>query len=122
MLLVWDVTNKQNYMLWGLSSAADSHPAQEISLRWLPSRMLCHVVWQKFTDVSEVLASSIIRARIALMMEATSTSEMLVNFYQTTQHNDSEHSHLHTRCNENLKSHKKFLGIESQKFISVFIH
>jgi hypothetical protein len=28
------------------------------------------VVWQKFTDVSEVLAASIIRAMIDLMMEA----------------------------------------------------
>jgi hypothetical protein len=35
------------------------------------------------TDVSEVLTASIIRA-ITLMMEAVSTSETLVNFYQTT--------------------------------------
>jgi hypothetical protein len=37
--------------------------------------MLLRVVWQKFTDVSEVLAASITRALIALMIEATSTSE-----------------------------------------------
>jgi hypothetical protein len=35
--------------------------------------MLHLVVWLKFTDVSEVLA---------LIMEAASTSEMSVNFYQ----------------------------------------
>jgi hypothetical protein len=37
-----------------------------------------------------VLAAAI----IALMMEAASTSETLVNFYQTTRHNKPEDSHL----------------------------
>jgi hypothetical protein len=41
---------------------------------------------------------------IALMMETASTSETLVNFYQTTRRNDPEDSHLHTRRCENLKS------------------
>jgi hypothetical protein len=51
-------------------------------------------------------AASIIRAGlIALMMEAASTSEMSVNFYQTTRRNNPEDSHLHTRRCENLKSH-----------------
>jgi hypothetical protein len=39
---------------------------------------------------------------IALMMEAESTSQTLVNFYQTTRHNNPEDSHLRR---ENLKSH-----------------
>jgi hypothetical protein len=39
------------------------------------------------------------------MMEAASTSETSVNFYQATQHNNPEDSHLHTYCRENLKSH-----------------
>jgi hypothetical protein len=52
--------------------------------------MLCHAVWQKFTNISEVLAASIIRAMI---MEAESTSETSVN-YQTTQHNNPEDSHI----------------------------
>jgi hypothetical protein len=46
--------------------------------------MLRRVVWYKFTDVSEVIAASIMRAMIAfiaLMMEAASTSETSVNFY-----------------------------------------
>jgi hypothetical protein len=43
---------------------------------------------------------------IALMMEAASTSEMLANVYQTTQRNNPEDSHLHTRRRENLKSHQ----------------
>jgi hypothetical protein len=43
---------------------------------------------------------------IALMMEAASTSEKSVNFYQTTRCNNPEDSHLRTRCyRENLKSH-----------------
>jgi hypothetical protein len=51
----------------------------------------------KFTNVSEVLAASIIRAMsmsIALMMEAATTSETLVNFYQTTRCYNPEDSHL----------------------------
>jgi hypothetical protein len=32
---------------------------------------------------------------IALMMEAASTSETSVNFYQTTRRNNPEDSHLH---------------------------
>jgi hypothetical protein len=43
---------------------------------------------------------------IALMMEAASTSETSVKFYQTTRRNNSEDSHLHTRRRENLKSQK----------------
>jgi hypothetical protein len=55
-----------------------------------------------FTNVSEVLAASI----ITLMMEAASTSETSVNSYQTSQNNNPEDSRLHTHCHENLKSHK----------------
>jgi hypothetical protein len=44
---------------------------------------------------------------IALMMEAVSTFETSVNFYQTTQRNNLEESHLHTHRRENLKSHVK---------------
>jgi hypothetical protein len=33
---------------------------------------------------------------VALMMEAASTSEKSVNFYQTTRRNNPEDSHLHT--------------------------
>jgi hypothetical protein len=72
---------------------------------------------RRFTDVSEALAASIIRAMrktleknlglwllIALMMEAASASVTSVNFYQTTRRNNSEDSHLHTHCRENLKT------------------
>jgi hypothetical protein len=56
--------------------------------------------------------ASIIRAIIVLMMEAVSTSETMVNFYQTTRHNIPEDSflqnqHLHRR--ENSKSQTKFV-------------
>jgi hypothetical protein len=59
------------------------------------------------TDVSEVLTAFIIKAivnvldfssssssSIALMMDAVSTSETSVNFYQTTRRNIPENSHL----------------------------
>jgi hypothetical protein len=42
--------------------------------------------------------------KIALMMEAVSTSETSVNFYQTTRRYNPEDSHLHIRRRENLKS------------------
>jgi hypothetical protein len=41
---------------------------------------------------------------MALMMEAASTYETSVNFYQTTRRNNPEDSHLHSRRRENLKS------------------
>jgi hypothetical protein len=53
-----------------------------------------------------VLTSSVIRALITfttLMMEASSTSERSVNFYQTTRSNIQEDGHLHTHHLENLK-------------------
>jgi hypothetical protein len=54
------------------------------------------------TNVSEVLAASIIRALvnfyqttlIALMVEAARTSETLVNFYRTARRYNPEDSHL----------------------------
>jgi ribosomal protein L18E len=58
-----------------------------------------------FTDVSEALAATIIKA-IALMMEAASISETSVNFYQITRRYKPEDSHLRTHRRENLKSHK----------------
>jgi hypothetical protein len=39
------------------------------------------------------------------MMEAVSTSETSVNFYQTTRRNILQDSHIRTRRRENLKSH-----------------
>jgi hypothetical protein len=60
---------------------------------------LRRVVWQTFTDVSGVLASSIIRAiieaeSIVLMMEAASTCETSLNVFQTTRRYNPEDSHL----------------------------
>jgi hypothetical protein len=55
------------------------------------------------TDVSEVCAASIIRT---MMMEAARTSEMSVYIQLRTWQYIPEDSELHTRCHENLKSHK----------------
>jgi hypothetical protein len=46
-------------------------------------------------QVSEVLAASIIRVMIALMMEAASTSETFVNYFLITWRCNPEDSHLH---------------------------
>jgi hypothetical protein len=62
--------------------------------------LLCHVFWYNFTHVSEVLSASI----TILMMEASSTSKTLVNFYQTAWHNNPEYSHL------NFRELQKFLN------------
>jgi hypothetical protein len=43
---------------------------------------------------------------ISLMMEAASTSEKSVYFYQTTRRYNPEDSHIHTRHLENLESYK----------------
>jgi hypothetical protein len=48
-----------------------------------------------------VLHASIINA---LMIEAASTYETSVNFYQTSRRNNPEDSHLRTRRREDLKS------------------
>jgi hypothetical protein len=53
---------------------------------------------------------------IALMMEAASTSETLVNFYQTTWRYNPEDSHLRTHHRENLKSYLHFI-IYSLSFV-----
>jgi hypothetical protein len=78
--------------------------------------MLHHIVCYRFTDISEVLAAS--------------TSETLVNFYQTTWCNITEDSHPHTCCCENLKYHQKMHVavlfrkeieyVESRMFWSIF--
>jgi hypothetical protein len=53
----------------------------------------------------------------ALMMEAVSTSEKLVNVYQTTRHNNPEDSHLHSRRCENLKyTHYKYYASKDLNF------
>jgi hypothetical protein len=55
--------------------------------------------------LTAVKMSILVFLAIALMMEAASTSETWVNFYQTTRRNNPEDSHLHTRRRENLKSY-----------------
>jgi hypothetical protein len=52
---------------------------------------------------------SIIRVVITLMMEAARTSEILVNFYQTTCLYNPEDSHLCAHRHENLKSQFEIL-------------
>jgi hypothetical protein len=56
-----------------------------------------------------VSTASISRAMIpliALMIEAVSTSETSVNFYETSRSSILEGCHLHTRSRENFKSHR----------------
>jgi hypothetical protein len=58
--------------------------------------MSCCLVWYKVTDILEVLTASIIILLTDLMMEAVSTSEASVSFYQTIWCNIPENSHIHT--------------------------
>jgi hypothetical protein len=54
--------------------------------------MLSRVIWLKVTDVSEVLAVTIV---IAHKMEAVSAPETLVSFYKRTLGNIAEETLLH---------------------------
>jgi hypothetical protein len=58
--------------------------------------LYCLHLQKKSAISQEALAASIIRAMIALIMEAARTSEILVNFYQTTRRYNPEDSHLLT--------------------------
>jgi hypothetical protein len=56
------------------------------------------------------------------MMEAASTSETSVNFYQTTRSKNPEDSHIHTRRSENLKSQemkRHLLHIQTPSLIKI---
>jgi hypothetical protein len=80
------------------------------NVSWLFSGLLNRVVWYDgLTDVSEVLAASLIwaiRVNTALMMEAANTSETSVNLHQITSSNKPEDRHLHTLRREDLNSHR----------------
>jgi hypothetical protein len=82
-------------------SFSNAYPDREV-----PNKTTIHRLVSKIRDAGSVCdrkhllqsclpAASIIRS-IALMMEAASTSETSVNFYQTTRHNNPEDSHLDT--------------------------
>jgi hypothetical protein len=65
----------------------------------------CSLV-EVLTDVSEVLAASIVMAMTHRPDGGgRGIFETSVNFYQTTRRNNPEGSHLRTRCRKNLKSH-----------------
>jgi hypothetical protein len=53
---------------------------------------------------------------IALMMQAASTSETSVDFYQTTRRYNLEDSHLHISGRENLKSHLQILVAKAPRY------
>jgi hypothetical protein len=53
----------------------------------------------------DVVLRSLTQTEWPLTVEAISTSGPSANFYNTTQYNTPEHSHLHIHCPENLKSH-----------------
>jgi hypothetical protein len=50
---------------------------------------------------------------IALMMETARTSKTSVDNYFTRQYIPEDKSELHTRCHENLKSHRRKTGLGS---------
>jgi DNA-binding Lrp family transcriptional regulator len=59
----------------------------------------------EITNDSVFIAACTANANICLMMEAVSTTETVVNFYQTTWRSIPEDIHLHTRRREKLKYH-----------------
>jgi hypothetical protein len=67
---------------------------------WVVAQFSLAEVYRRFRGVC------CLHHQVDNMMQAASTSETLVNFYQTTRRNNPEDCHLHTRRRENLKSHK----------------
>jgi hypothetical protein len=65
-------------------------------------------------DVLQLLTASII-IFIDLMMEAVSTSETSVNFYETTRHNIPEDSHLHAANGQQIIRKSKHTGTTALK-------
>jgi hypothetical protein len=64
----------------------------------------------------DVAPSSVVEL-IAMMMEAESTSETSVNFYQTTRRNIPEDSHFLTRRRENLEYHLAVFRFQWQALV-----
>jgi hypothetical protein len=60
-------------------------------------------------DVSEAFAASIIRT-MKVIMEATSTSETSMNFYQTTRRCNPEEHHIYFRRHENFQFRLTFVS------------
>jgi hypothetical protein len=79
------------------------HNEQFLPQRWQPSGLQGRVVWQKFTDVLEVLTASIIRA-MRIVTEAASASETSVTHYQSTRPCSPEDSQPLTLFCESLKA------------------
>jgi hypothetical protein len=58
---------------------------------------------------------------VALMMEAARTSEMSVNFYQTTRRYNPDDDHRRTHRRENLKSYLRFIVACPSVFVCVHV-
>jgi hypothetical protein len=83
----------------------------KMAVFWVVAPCRLVEVYRRFRDASCLYHQGDDRPAsiIALMMEAASTSETSVNFYQTTRRYNPEDSHLHTRRRENLKSYNTML-------------
>jgi hypothetical protein len=81
---------------------------------WISIYMKMAVFWV-------VMLCSLVEVyRFSLMMDAARTFEILVNFYQTTQHYNPEDSHLHTHHHENLRSKYLYFTVCLKNFPPLF--
>jgi hypothetical protein len=62
------------------------------------------ITWYLVALKCNIIQNEIFKVKFALMMEATSISVTLANFYQTTRRNP-EDSHIRSRWGENVRSH-----------------
>jgi hypothetical protein len=88
-----------------LLSQPDSSPFDALTCCSESSGMYCRVLNWMWTDVSEIRAGSI----IALVMEASRTSETSVDIQLRTRQYIPEDSELHTCRRENLKTRSYLL-------------
>jgi hypothetical protein len=68
--------------------------------------VICEVATGSLVEIDRrFIDAYCVHYQVALMMEAVSTSETSVNFYDTLQRYIPQYSHLYTRRCEKLKSH-----------------
>jgi hypothetical protein len=88
------------------ASFSPSNVLKRTRPRWLSSELLRRVVCWRFTDIEE----------------AASTTEMSVDFYQTTRRSNPMESHLYIRRLESVKSHTPNLNTQSHTHTHTHTH
>jgi hypothetical protein len=82
-------------------------------MKRLSSVLLRVTVWYTFTEVREVFAAFVTSA-ITVLMEAASSCETSVNFFQTVPRNNPEYNHLPS--SDQFKFRNGEIGCRNERF------